>query len=121
VPSFLKLLRDGEAEVRVAAAGKVAAFCKLLGSDTVRPGSPDSATPPALDLPMRVNPGAQVQLQSIAGWSQIRSGHLQVVLRARGPCPRKLHCFAERSAGHCAQASARACADAGGRRPEVSD
>lgn len=36
VPSFLKLLRDGEAEVRVAAAGKVAAFCKLLGSDTVR-------------------------------------------------------------------------------------
>ncbi len=37
VPSFLKLLRDGEAEVRVAAAGKVAAFCKLLGSDTVRP------------------------------------------------------------------------------------
>jgi serine/threonine-protein phosphatase 2A regulatory subunit A len=38
VPSFLKLLRDGEAEVRVAAAGKVAAFCKLLGSDTVRLG-----------------------------------------------------------------------------------
>ena len=36
VPSFLKLLRDGEAEVRVAAAGKVAAFCKLLGNDTVR-------------------------------------------------------------------------------------
>ena len=36
VPSFLKLLHDGEAEVRVAAAGKVAAFCKLLGSDTVR-------------------------------------------------------------------------------------
>ena len=36
VPSFLKLLRDGEAEVRVAAAGKVAAFCKLLGSETAR-------------------------------------------------------------------------------------
>jgi len=51
VPSFLKLLRDGEAEVRVAAAGKVAAFCKLLGSDTVRLGAPKSATPPAWDSP----------------------------------------------------------------------
>lgn len=30
VPAFLRLLRDGEAEVRIAAASKVAAFCKLL-------------------------------------------------------------------------------------------
>lgn len=31
----MKLLRDGEAEVRVAAAGKVSALCKLLKSDAV--------------------------------------------------------------------------------------
>lgn len=35
VPAFVRLLRDVEAEVRVAAAGKVAAFCKLLGQDQV--------------------------------------------------------------------------------------
>lgn len=29
-PDFVRLLSDGEAEVRVAAAGKVASFCKLL-------------------------------------------------------------------------------------------
>ncbi len=35
VPPFLKLLRDSEAEVRVAAAGKVAAISNLLDADTV--------------------------------------------------------------------------------------
>lgn len=29
-PAYVKLLRDPEAEVRIAAAGKVAAFCKML-------------------------------------------------------------------------------------------
>ena len=36
VPCFDKVLRDSEAEVRVAAAGKVAAFCKVLTADQVR-------------------------------------------------------------------------------------
>lgn len=35
VPAFVKLLRDVEAEVRVAAAGNVAAFCKLLNQEQV--------------------------------------------------------------------------------------
>ena len=35
VPAFVKLLRDVEAEVRVAAASKVSAFCKLLNHDQV--------------------------------------------------------------------------------------
>ena len=30
VPAYVKLLRDVEAEVRIAAAGKVASFCKML-------------------------------------------------------------------------------------------
>lgn len=38
VPAFVKLLRDSEAEVRVAAAGKVAAFCKILPPEQVRHG-----------------------------------------------------------------------------------
>jgi hypothetical protein len=36
VPPFLKLLRDSEAEVRVAAAGKVACISNLLEQDAVR-------------------------------------------------------------------------------------
>ena len=36
MPCFDKVLRDSEAEVRVAAAGKVAAFCKVLTADQVR-------------------------------------------------------------------------------------
>ena len=36
VPPFVKLLKDSEAEVRVAGAAKVAAFCKLLDNDEVR-------------------------------------------------------------------------------------
>lgn len=35
VPPFLKLLRDSEAEVRVAAAGKVACIGNILEADTV--------------------------------------------------------------------------------------
>ena len=35
MPAFVRLLRDTEAEVRVAAAGKVATFCKLLSNDQV--------------------------------------------------------------------------------------
>ena len=38
-PAFVKLLRDNEAEVRVAAAGKVSAFCKLLSTDQAKPPS----------------------------------------------------------------------------------
>lgn len=34
-PDFVRLLRDSEAEVRVAAAGKVAAFCRLLPSQQI--------------------------------------------------------------------------------------
>lgn len=35
VPPFLKLLRDSEAEVRVAAASKVASVSNLLDAETV--------------------------------------------------------------------------------------
>ena len=35
MPPFLKLLRDSEAEVRVAAAGKVACIGNILEADTV--------------------------------------------------------------------------------------
>lgn len=35
VPAYVKLLRDTEAEVRVAAAGKVSAVCKMLTPDRV--------------------------------------------------------------------------------------
>lgn len=35
VPPFLKLLRDSEAEVRVAAASKVACISNILEADTV--------------------------------------------------------------------------------------
>ena len=35
VPAFVKLLQDGEAEVRVAAAAKVSAFCKILNHEAV--------------------------------------------------------------------------------------
>jgi len=34
-PAFVKLLRDPEAEVRIAAAGKVAAFSKMLTSQII--------------------------------------------------------------------------------------
>ena len=34
-PAFVKLLRDPEAEVRIAAAGKVAAFCKMLTANII--------------------------------------------------------------------------------------
>jgi hypothetical protein len=30
VPAFVRLLRDNEAEVRIAAAGKVTKFCRIL-------------------------------------------------------------------------------------------
>lgn len=30
MPAYAKLLRDNEAEVRIAAAGKVSAFCRML-------------------------------------------------------------------------------------------
>lgn len=30
VPAYVKLLRDNEAEVRIAAAGKVTKFCQIL-------------------------------------------------------------------------------------------
>lgn len=30
VPAYVRLLRDNEAEVRIAAAGKVTKFCRLL-------------------------------------------------------------------------------------------
>ena len=36
LPPFLKLLRDSEAEVRVAAASKVASISNLLELDAVR-------------------------------------------------------------------------------------
>ena len=36
IPPFLKLLRDTEAEVRVAAASKVACICNILEAETVR-------------------------------------------------------------------------------------
>lgn len=35
VPAYVKLLRDTEAEVRVAAAGKVSVVCKMLTPDRV--------------------------------------------------------------------------------------
>lgn len=35
VPAYVKLLRDTEAEVRVAAAGKVSAVCQMLTPDRV--------------------------------------------------------------------------------------
>lgn len=35
MPAYVKLLRDTEAEVRVAAAGKVSAICKMLSADRV--------------------------------------------------------------------------------------
>ena len=43
VPPFLKLLRDSEAEVRVAAAGKVACVGNILEADTVGSQAADSA------------------------------------------------------------------------------
>ena len=30
VPAYVRLLRDNEAEVRIAAAGKVTKFCRIL-------------------------------------------------------------------------------------------
>lgn len=30
VPAYVRLLRDSEAEVRIAAAGKVTMFCKII-------------------------------------------------------------------------------------------
>ena len=30
VPAYIRLLRDNEAEVRIAAAGKVTKFCKIV-------------------------------------------------------------------------------------------
>lgn len=35
MPAFVRLLRDNEAEVRVAAAGKLSAFCKILAGEAV--------------------------------------------------------------------------------------
>lgn len=35
VPAFVRLLRDNEAEVRVAAASKLSAFCKILAGEAV--------------------------------------------------------------------------------------
>lgn len=32
VPAYVRLLRDNEAEVRIAAAGKVTKFCRILNS-----------------------------------------------------------------------------------------
>lgn len=33
VPAYVRLLRDNEAEVRIAAAGKVTKFCKILNPE----------------------------------------------------------------------------------------
>ena len=33
VPAYVRLLRDNEAEVRIAAAGKVTKFCQLLNPE----------------------------------------------------------------------------------------
>jgi len=33
VPAYVRLLRDNEAEVRIAAAGKVTKFCRILNPD----------------------------------------------------------------------------------------
>ena len=33
VPAYVRLLRDNEAEVRIAAAGKVTKFCRILSPD----------------------------------------------------------------------------------------
>lgn len=33
VPAYVRLLRDNEAEVRIAASGKVTKFCKILNPD----------------------------------------------------------------------------------------
>lgn len=33
VPAYVCLLRDNEAEVRIAAAGKVTKFCRILNSE----------------------------------------------------------------------------------------
>ncbi len=35
VPAFVRLLQDNEAEVRVAAASKVSAFCKIFNNEAV--------------------------------------------------------------------------------------
>lgn len=32
VPAYVRLLRDNEAEVRIAAAGKVTKFCRILNA-----------------------------------------------------------------------------------------
>ena len=50
MPAYVKLLRDSEAEVRVAAAGKVATFCKLLSNDQV---VPPPLVPPVAYSPMQ--------------------------------------------------------------------
>lgn len=33
VPAYVRLLRDNEAEVRIAAAGKVTKFCQILNPE----------------------------------------------------------------------------------------
>lgn len=33
VPAYVRILRDNEAEVRIAAAGKVTKFCKIVSPD----------------------------------------------------------------------------------------
>ena len=33
VPAYVRLLRDNEAEVRIAAAGKVTKFCRILNPE----------------------------------------------------------------------------------------
>ena len=33
VPAYMRLLRDNEAEVRIAAAGKVTKFCQILNPE----------------------------------------------------------------------------------------
>lgn len=33
VPAYVRLLRDNEAEVRIAAAGKVTKFCRILDAE----------------------------------------------------------------------------------------
>lgn len=33
VPAYVRLLRDNEAEVRIAAAGKVTKFCRILSPE----------------------------------------------------------------------------------------
>lgn len=35
MPAFVRLLQDSEAEVRVAAASKVSAFCKIFNNEAV--------------------------------------------------------------------------------------